>query len=255
MAGMRNHEVYRNFTKNFRIKKQEIFVPGAISGKHKKDRTIPVMNDYYWDRVKEYLSSKEYTSYINDAMHFLPMRRTQSEKVAKRNNYEPAHVTDGIKRPVWSAVKERFGLEEGFQPYDFRHTFITQLVENMDIHEVVKYSGNSKEMVIRHYASVNREKSRPKFAKIQNRKKGKTEQEKVTQEHPQPSNVSLLINANQVEVPEAALKMWNSFKVSRLQDDDKMLKSDYAEFVARIQKQFDAGKITDDDVEMWLEFQ
>ena len=58
-----------------------------------------------------------------------------------------------------------------------------------------------------------------------------------------------------MHIPDAAIKYWDMFKGSRLKDDDKMLKSDYEEFVGIIQKKVDTGNIEDAEVETWLEFQ
>ena len=264
LAGLRNHEVYRNFTENFRIKKQEVVVPGPISGKHQKTRVIPILNDYYWQQVEKYLNSAEYLSNINEAGHFLPMKRLQSKKVAERSSGKQAHATDNVKRPVWNALKKHFKLDHKIRPYDFRHTFITNLIERMDIHEVVQYSGNSQEMILRHYAAVDKEKAKPKFADFQSTSKNEDKEDKEDNDEALNKETALsisetvdeiMLDVGNLEFPDAIKKSWDMFKGKRLRENHKIALVDYEHFVAIIRLQIEAGKLRDDEVKDWLEFQ
>lgn len=254
MGGFRNSEVYRNYTSNFRVNKREVFVPASISHKSKKSRTVPIENDYYWSKVEEYLKSPEYLSNKNTAGHFLPMKRRPSEKTRERLGDLPAHATDAVKKPVWTAFKKQFSLSKEVRAYDFRHTFITNAAECMHLHEVIKYSGNSVEMVSKHYAKVDKEKARPHFAGFQS-DNNETTCETFNSPSLQASVTADIVIVRDSDIPPNLKKYWGLFRAGKVNNTGQIKRDDFKKFVNIIQRLFDAGDISGEESELWLMMQ
>jgi integrase len=252
MGGFRNSEVYRNYSKNFRINQREIFIPAHISQKTNKSRTVPIENDYYWEKVEEYFQSPDYQNYKNEDGHFLPMQRKPAQKTIQRKGDKAAHATDAVKRPVWKAFKTNFNLEEAIRAYDFRHTFITNAARRLQLHEVVKYSGNSPEMVVNHYAKVDQEKDRHVFAEFQSSKVNKKDKIQIDN---QMNSIDEIVIVNDKAIPISIQNHWFIFKSGKIMPNSRIKRIDFLKFVKFIHKLFDSGKISDKDTEIWLQMQ
>jgi len=251
IGGFRNCEVYRNYTKNYKIIAREIFVPAHITHKTNKSRTVPIESDYFWLKVREYLTSPEYLSHQNEAGHLLPMKGLASKKRRDKEGNGSFHSTDAIKKPVWLDFKEHFNLEKHIVPYDFRHTFGTNVADELDIHYGADLIGDDIATFTKHYRKKDLDKkARPSLAKFQSRV-DKTED---VQQASYESNA--IVMAAKGGVPNSISEIFDMFKNGKVEPKENyMLKTDWDKFVNIIRGQFEAKKITDSKVEMWLEMQ
>lgn len=246
LAGVRNHEVYRNYTKNFKIDDREIFVPASISTKYKKSRTIPIENDIYWTKIEEYLDGPVYQNNKNEQGHFLPMTRQPSKKRLDRTDNTSFHVEHGIMRPTWQSFRGKFNVFH-LKPYDLRHTLLTKITKVMGIDEASKYSGNSMKTLNKYYLHHNKEEARPKFSKVQNTQNiKKNESTLITPAEP-------AVTPSIEDMPTSIVSFFRAFAGGSVRpNDEQIYKSDWDEFVEKIQHLYDNGKLTERDVEDWL---
>jgi integrase len=251
LGGFRNCEVYRNYTKNYKIKEKMIFIPAHITHKTNKSRTVPIENDYFWQKVDEYLFSPDYLSHQNEAGHLLPMKKLPSKKRREREGDGPYHSTDSIKGPVWRDFKRHFNLEKHIVPYNFRHTFATNSADELDVHYAADLLGDSITTFTKRYRKIELDrKARPALAKFQS----STSDKSITIPTDYESNAIVL--ATNSGMPSLVSKLFDIFKNGKvISQENHLLKTDWNKFVALIKAQSDAGKIKGDDLEMWLMMQ
>ena len=252
MGGFRNCEVYRNYVKNYKIKAREVFVPAHITDKTNKSRTVPIENDYYWLKVKEYLNSSEYLSHKNEADHLLPMKGLASKKRREKEGNGPFHSTDAIKKPVWTDFKQHFGIEDHIVPYDFRHTFGTNVADELDIHYGADLLGDNLDTYVKHYRKKDLDKkARPSLAKFQSSRKSQIEEAPQTAH----DNAAIVL-ASKDAMPKSITKIFDMFKNGKVvPQENHLLKSDWDKFVTLIKAQKEGGMLEDPMLDLWLSMQ
>ncbi len=68
----------------------------------------------------------------------------------------------GFHRRAWTKVLGLVGIRYR-NPYQTRHTFITQALQKLSVQDVAKLVGNSPQMIYAHYAGASREMVVPEF--------------------------------------------------------------------------------------------
>lgn len=236
MAGVRNCEAYRNSRLNFQIEKKNLHIPSSISRKTKRKRDIPIESDYFWSQVSIYLSSSYY--FENDHGHMFP-----SHKMS-----ETGHVTEGVMRHSWKAMKLKFGFLTTDRAYDFRHTFATKVTKKVGVETAAKIIGDKPETLMKYYLKHEIDETRPLLAEIQN---GSANRQLVKEDTNDTNN---MVQATALGMPDAVKQAFETYKNGKVLPSDHMMYiSQWDLFVSIIRQMSKNGMIK--DAEMWLMLQ
>jgi integrase len=239
LAGVRNSEAYRNFRHSFQIEKRNLHIPARISRKTKKKRDIPIESDYYWKQVKIYLSTSEY--FENDHEHMFPSHKMSAN----------GHVTEGVMRKPWKAMKVKFKFSKSDRPYDFRHTFATNVTKKVGVETAAKIIGDQPDTLMKYYLKHEIDETRPMLAEIQNGS--------VSTKHEEKSSVTRLnldeiVQASDIGMSESVKQAFIMFKNGKtLPSEKEMYKKQWDSFVSIIRQMAANGMVKGAD--KWLMLQ
>ncbi|MGF1758314.1 site-specific integrase [Photobacterium sagamiensis] len=236
VAGVRNSEAYRNIKDNFRITDRVIFIPSRISGKTRKSRTIPIESDYYWQMISEYLVSDEY--FENDHSHMFPSRKGS----------KTGHITEGATRKPWHDLKDYFKLPAESRPYDFRHTFASNIAKTEGIEVTSKLLGDNPDTVMRYYIKHDTESVRPALRKMQNNNSHRRNEQSNNQEH------DPIVAVSENDMPNEVKRYFKAFiNGLEIPEQGKIYHSQWKKFVDAVRRLNKYKKM--EDINNWLWFQ
>jgi integrase len=239
MAGVRNSEAYRNFRKNFQIEKKNLHIPAIISRKTKKKRDIPIESEYYWAQVRLYLSTSLY--FENDHEHMFPSHKMSAT----------GHVTEGVMRKPWKAMKLKFGFSKSDRPYDFRHTFATKVTKKVGVETASKIIGDHPDTLMKYYLKHEIDDTRPMLAEIQGGSAYKQPDEEVVNAINTVNADDEIVQATDLGMPEMVKQAFEMYKNGKvLPGENLMYRKQWDSFVSVIRQMSENGMIK--DAEIWL---
>ncbi|MGF1691143.1 MULTISPECIES: tyrosine-type recombinase/integrase [Photobacterium] len=236
VAGVRNSEAYRNTTDNFRISERIIFIPSLISGKTRKSRTIPIESDYYWQMISDYLASDEY--FENEQNHMFPSRKGS----------RTGHITEGATRKPWHDLKNHFKLPTESRPYDFRHTFASNLAKTEGIEVTSQLLGDNPDTVMKYYIKHDAESVRPALREIQNNKKHNHRNQRSHKAN------DPVVTVSESDMPNEVKLYFKAF-VNGLEivEQGKLYRSQWKVFIEKLRQLNQKKQV--EDIDDWLIFQ
>ncbi|MFT6905185.1 MAG: integrase [Oleiphilaceae bacterium] len=239
LAGVRNSEAYRNFRQNFQIDKKNLHIPAIISRKTKKKRDIPIESEYYWAQIRIYLSTSAY--FENDQGYMFPSHKMSAT----------GHVTHGVTRDPWNALKLKFGFSKSDRAYDFRHTFASKVTEKVGVETAAKIIGDKPETLMKYYLKHEIDDTRPMLAEIQKGSASKLEKEIESSTVYEASEV---VKATDFGMPDAVKHIFETYRNGKvLPGENLMYKKQWNSFVSVVRKMSENGIIKDADT--WLMIQ
>ncbi|MFT6908336.1 MAG: integrase [Oleiphilaceae bacterium] len=238
VTGARNSEVYKNFIDNFNYNNGKLMmhIPAEIcKTKEAGSRTVEIKHERVKAEVRKHLDEIP----RNGKGHMFPSRVIMDH-----------HVSDYAYRELWKLVKAFFDLPADGRMYSLRATFGTHIAKQGGIDVAADILGDSLEIANLHYNNVDIERKSDAMDKVFNENK-----DIVIAQNSLVPNFNTVYAAAEL-LPESISKLFSMFKNGKAEpSENHILKSDWDKFVNLIKGQFEAKKINDLEVEMWLSMQ
>jgi integrase len=234
VTGSRNSEVYKNFIDNFSDHDDKLImtIPAEIcKTKEAGARSVEIKHERVKEEVRKHLAEVP----RNGKGHMFPSNRIMD-----------APVSDYAYRDLWKLVKAFFKLPSNGRMYSLRATFGTQVAKKGGIDVAADVLGDSLEIANLHYNDVDEERKSDAMNKVFN----SSNEDIVAAQSAQHIDT---VYAAADQLPESISKLFSMFKNGKVEPKhNHMLKADWNKFVNLIRNQFEAKKLSDDDIEMWL---
>ena len=238
VTGSRNSEVYKNYIDNFSDHNDRLMmtIPVEIcKTKEAGARTVEIKHKKVKEEVRKHLAEVP----RNGKGHMFPSRVVMDH-----------HVSDHAYIDLWKLVKAVFSLPTDGKMYSLRATFGTYITEQAGIDVSAEILGDSLEIANLHYNNVNDKRKSDAMDKVFNETK-----DIVIAQPALPSNIDS-VYATADSLPESISKLFSMFKNGKIvPKENHMLKVDWDKFVNLIKSQFEAKKINDSEIKMWLSMQ
>ncbi|OUR60545.1 hypothetical protein A9Q74_13075 [Colwellia sp. 39_35_sub15_T18] len=244
LTGARNAEIFKNFRSNWFLDEEKIFIPANIS-KNEIDRDVFPHSKKYWQKIRQYIDLI-YTP--NAFEHMFP-----SPVISKSG-----HVSDSIYKPVWQAIKVKYGLKRMARLYTFRASFATRMAKNNGIEVTAKALGDTVETTAKYYTHIDDDALKQGSKDVFNNNKTVTQGEATSPLINNTSEIHELniVQADRDKIPKSILEEFDIFINGKtLPSQNQMLKNDWMAFVKFAKEHIKENNINDKKTTTWLKIQ
>lgn len=244
ITGCRNSEIYKNLKSNFELKKDgnssdyfSMFIPPELcKTREAGSGHVQIKHPFVVSKLKKHLERNE----VKESRYMFPSPTLRNK-----------HCSDDAYRKLWQEIKTHFDLHKIDKLYSLRATLGTRVAKSSGIDVAANILRDSLETAFESYDNVDEERKNDALniaLKLNiDQNTGNTKE--------LPTKTAAGIHVDITHMPEPVIKLWSIYKTRNLNEDGSISSEKYADFVSRIKKQFDTGKITGAEVEMWLDFQ
>jgi len=245
VAGVRPIEARRNFTENFDVENQTLFIPKSMESKTKTGRSMAIPHQPFWDAVSAYKSKL-----ATNATFMFPS-----------NNSKTGYVSESTYRYHWEAVRIKFNLSGSDLLYHNRHTFSTNLRQTPGGEGLHASMIGDNERTANKFYGGNTNMHAEKVAASMYENSRKTV--KATSDDNVDADLTVanesvtrddVVDATSLGMPDTVKTLFETYKNGKsLPGIGKMYKQQWDKFVSIVRQMSENNMI--DDAEVWLMLQ